>query len=170
MQTCNIYKFKNRSLCHILNQMSILFLQKLMNNSLIVLYCLLVMFLPTTVFGAGGEPDHQLPSVSGAACRGREAGGPLRGNMCQGLPIGQRRRRAAEASRGSSWHGEPGPQRPAAACPPLRQLRRANRTLRPGHGHDHERDGKHFHFHGWCWWVQKEVLKARGNVVTDAFN
>lgn len=68
--------------------MSILFLQKLMNNGLIVLYCLLVMFLPTTVFGAGGEPDHQLPSVSGAACRGREAGGPLRGNMCQGLPIG----------------------------------------------------------------------------------
>lgn len=69
----------------------------------------LSVFLPTTTCGAGGEPNHQLPSVSGAACRGREAGGPLRRNLCQGLPLSQRRRRAVEASRCSSWRGEPGP-------------------------------------------------------------
>lgn len=30
--------------------------------------CSMSEFLPTTVCGAGGEPNHQLPSVSGAAC------------------------------------------------------------------------------------------------------
>lgn len=136
------------SLCHNLTQKRIFFLQKRLKNCNALLSCDWSVFLPMTMCGAGGQPDYQLPSVSGAACRGREAGGPLRGNMCQGLPISQQRRRAAEASRVSGWHGEPGPQRPAAARPPLRQLRRANRTLRPGHGHDHERDRKHFYFHG----------------------
>lgn len=106
-------------------------------------------FFPPRV--AGCQPNHQLPSVSGAAGGGRQAGGPLRGDVRQGLPLGQRRQRAAEASRLRRRRGGPGPQRPAAARPPLRQLRRADRTLRPGHGHHHERDGKHFYFDGRRW-------------------
>lgn len=35
---------------------------------------------------AGGESHHQLPGVSGAADRGREAGGPLSGELRAGLP------------------------------------------------------------------------------------
>lgn len=128
------------------------------------LFCFLWLFLPTSVCGAGGEPNHQLPSVSGAACRGREVGGPFRGNLRQSLPLGQRRRWAAEASWGSSWCGEPGSRRPPAARPPLCQLRRAYWTLWPGHGYDYERDRKHFHFHGWCWWVNTCVYLNCFNV------
>lgn len=107
---------------------------------------------------AGGQPNHQLAGVSGAACWGRQASGPLSGDVRQGLPLGQRRQRAAEASRHCGRRGGPGPQRPAATRPPLRQLRRADRTLRPGHRHHHERDGKHFYFDGWRWWVQNEEV------------
>lgn len=115
-----------------------------------------IIFFPRC--SAGGQPNHQLPGVSGAACWGRQAGGPLRGVVRQGLPLGQRRQRAAEASRHRGRRGGPGPQRPAATRPPLRQLRRANWTLRPGHRHHHERDGKHFYFNGRRWWVQKQEV------------
>lgn len=37
-------------------------------------------------FAAGGESHHQLPGVSGAADRSREAGGSLRGELCAGVP------------------------------------------------------------------------------------
>lgn len=144
--------FFNSKPGHILKQMSAMFFQNPI-NTFILSDCFLIIrlcFCQRLCCGAGGEPHHQLPSVSGTACRGREAGGPLRGNLRQGVPLGQRRRRAAETGRGGSWHGEPGPQRPAAACPTLRQLRRADRALRPGNGHDHERDGKHRHVHGRC--------------------
>lgn len=103
---------------------------------------------------AGGEPNHQLPSVSGAACRGWETSGPLCGNLCESLPLVQWQRRAVEASGCSGWCREPGSEWPAAARPPLRQLWGAHRTLRPGNRHHHECDREHFHLHGWCRSVQ----------------
>lgn len=100
----------------------------------------------------GGEPHHLLPGVSGAAGGGGPSGGAIGGGLCEGVSCRLRGGRAAPTGEHGGWRGQPGPQRPAAARAPLRQLRRANRTLWPGHWHHHDRYGEHFHLNGGCRW------------------